>query len=82
MFREYEQSIEMLLEISGMEKLLEDNPVSKSSIEIREKIVLPLVTIQQYCIQAMLTSGEENATLQKLILRTMFGIINAARNAA
>jgi len=82
MFKEYEQSIEMLLEISGMEKLLEDNPVSKSSIEIREKIVLPLVTIQQYCIQSMLTSGEENATLQKLILRTMFGIINAARNAA
>jgi phosphoenolpyruvate carboxylase len=82
MFNENMKSVEMLLEVSGMKELLEDNQVSKASIEIREKIVLPLITIQQFCIQSMLKSGEEHPALQKLILRTMFGIINAARNAA
>ncbi len=82
MFMEYKRTIKMLLEVSGMEELLQDNQVSKASIGIREKIVLPLITIQQYAIQTMLETGEEDPVLQKLILRTMFGIINAARNAA
>jgi phosphoenolpyruvate carboxylase len=82
MFNEYNKSIQMLLEVSGMNELLEDNTVSKNSIQIREKIVLPLITIQQYCIQCSLDSDNEDPQLQKLILRTMFGIINAARNSA
>jgi phosphoenolpyruvate carboxylase len=72
----------MLLEVSGMDTLLQDNLTSKESIAIREKIVLPVITIQQYAIQTMLDKGEDDPVLQKLILRTMFGIINAARNAA
>ena len=82
MFEEYERTIRLLLEVSGMESLLEDNPTSKQSIAIREKIVLPVITIQQYAIQTMLEKGEDDPVLQKLILRTMFAIINAARNAA
>lgn len=82
MHEEYQRSIQMLLELSGMDELLQDNQVSKASIAIREKIVLPLITIQQYAIQTMLDKGKETPVLQKLILRTMFGIINAARNAA
>lgn len=82
MFEEYQRTVELLLEISGMDSLLQDNPTSKQSIAIREKIVLPLITIQQYAIQSMLERGEDDPALQKLILRTMFGIINAARNAA
>ncbi|KEO74178.1 phosphoenolpyruvate carboxylase [Anditalea andensis] len=84
MFEEYQKSINFLLKIGGMDELLEDNPVSKSSIKIREKIVLPLITIQQYAIQQLMGqhSEEEVLTLQRLILRSMFGIINAARNAA
>lgn len=80
--QEYLRSIDMLNEVSGMGELMEDNPVIKTSIAIRERIVLPLITIQQYAIQTMLESKSENETLQKLILRSMFGIINAARNAA
>ncbi|MDX5479059.1 MAG: phosphoenolpyruvate carboxylase, partial [Cyclobacteriaceae bacterium] len=79
---EYERTIRLLLEVSGMDTLLQDNPTSKESIEIREKIVLPVITIQQYAIQTMLEKGVDDPVLQKLILRTMFGIINAARNAA
>ncbi|WP_304518268.1 phosphoenolpyruvate carboxylase, partial [Cecembia rubra] len=82
MFEEYQRTIRLLLEVSGMETLLEDNPTSKQSIAIREKIVLPVITIQQYAIQTMLEKGVDDPVLQKLILRTMFGIINAARNAA
>lgn len=82
MHSEYQQSFKKILEISGMHELLEYNAVSSQSIAIREKIVLPLITIQQYAIQEMLETGKENTVLQKLILRTMFGIINAARNAA
>jgi phosphoenolpyruvate carboxylase len=82
MFGEYERTIRLLLEVSGMDTLLQDNPTSKESIAIREKIVLPVITIQQYAIQTMLEKGVDDPVLQKLILRTMFGIINAARNAA
>lgn len=82
MFEEYRRTIQMLLEVSGMDTLLQDNLTSKESIAIREKIVLPVITIQQYAIQSMLESGKEDRNLQMLILRTMFAIINAARNAA
>lgn len=82
MYEEYQRTVKNILRVSGMRTLLEDNDLSRDSIAIREKIVLPLITIQQYAIQTMLETGKEDAVLQKLILRTMFGIINAARNAA
>ncbi len=82
LYREFECSVEKLKKVAGMEELLEDNPVSKASIEIRERIVLPLITIQQYAIQIGLEKGASAEILDKLILRTMFGIINATRNAA
>jgi len=84
MFEEYQKSIKYLLKIGEMNELLDDVPVSKHSIKIREKIVLPLITIQQYAIQQLMGphSEKEELTLQRMILRSMFGIINAARNAA
>lgn len=82
LYSEFECSVEKLKKIAGMEELLDDNPVSKTSIEIRERIVLPLITIQQYAIQTILENGSSNEILDRLILRTMFGIINATRNAA
>ncbi|AKP52216.1 hypothetical protein CA2015_2806 [Cyclobacterium amurskyense] len=65
-----------------MTDLLEDSPLSNQSIAIRERIVLPLITIQQYAIQTILDKGKEDTALQKLILRTMFGRIHVARNDA
>ncbi len=82
LFEEYQRSFKSILKVAEMENLLQDNQVSRESIAIREKIVLPLITIQQYALQEILEKGKEDAALQKLILRTMFGIINAARNAA
>lgn len=85
MFEEYERSIRLMLEFSGEKDLLNQNPVTKESIKIRERIVLPLMTIQQYALQK-LQSGELSSAdvdvFNKLVIRAMFGIINAARNSA
>jgi len=82
MYDEYLRSIEKLKQVSCLDELMGDNLVSKKSIAIRERIVLPLITIQQYAIQQILETGKTSDILEKLILRSMFGIINAARNAA
>ncbi|MPR32642.1 phosphoenolpyruvate carboxylase [Salmonirosea aquatica] len=86
MHEEFKRTDRLLLEISGQKELLDSNVVTKESIKIRERIVLPLITIQQYALQ-MLSEAPGNRsmeveTLNKLIMRAMFGIINAARNSA
>jgi phosphoenolpyruvate carboxylase len=86
MFNEYKLSKQMILEISGLNELMDNNPVNRDSVKIRERIVLPLITIQQYALQQlrMLDGNEKQYEKQyrKLIMRCMFGIINAARNSA
>jgi phosphoenolpyruvate carboxylase len=55
---------------------------------MRERIVLPLLTIQQFAlsqyriIQESRKKNELLSVYEKLIIRTSFGIINAARNSA
>lgn len=81
---EYQRTLDMLRKLSNKE-LLHENPNSRLSITLREKIVIPLITIQQYALQRLRSgdlSAEEAEICQKLVLRAMFGIINAARNAA
>jgi phosphoenolpyruvate carboxylase len=83
---EYKLSVDMILEVSGLKELMDNNPVNRDSVKLRERIVLPLITIQQFGIQQLrnLESEEKPFTEQyrKLVLRCMFGIINAARNSA
>jgi len=82
---EYLQAIEQLQWVSGNANLLADNPGSKRSIALREQIVVPLIAIQQFALQQLRTEGlskEEQELYRKMALRAMFGIINAARNAA
>ena len=83
--QEYELTERMLKDVSGQKNLLSDNPTSKVSIALREEIVWPLIAIQQYALQKMQEEGispEAMELYRKLVLRAMFGIINAARNAA
>src|SRR5690606_38885999 len=86
MHKEYKLSVDMVLEVSGLSELMDNNPVNKDSVKLRERIVLPLITIQQFAIQQLrnLDAKEKpHASLyKKLVLRCMFGIINAARNSA
>ena len=85
---EYKQTKRLLLTISGQKTLLEKSPYIKASIAMREKIILPLITIQQYALMRVKeiekNGGDENlkAIYEKIIIRAFFGSINASRNAA
>ncbi len=85
---EYELSREYLTRISGTKELMSDLPVEQQSVRTRERIVLPLVTIQQYAITKIRESeekgeeAEKRSGHEKLVIRCSFGIINAGRNSA
>lgn len=87
-YQEYELTKKYVLQLSGTNDLMSNYPVDSMSIAMREKIVLPLLTIQQYAISKMRIMDEQmiNAplkeTYEKLIIRSSFGIINAGRNSA
>lgn len=86
LYAEYKLSVDMVLEVSGLHELMENNPINRDSVKLRERIVLPLITIQQFGIQNLrnLDNNEKPFVerYKKLVLRCMFGIINAARNSA
>jgi phosphoenolpyruvate carboxylase len=87
-YDEFELTQRYILKLSGKKELMADYPVEQLSIQMRERIVLPLSTIQQYALtkfQVLEKSGENKAmkeVYEKLIMRSSFGIINAARNSA
>ena len=88
-YDEYEQSKRLLLEISGQKTLLEKSPNIKSSIKLRENIILPLITIQQFALMQVKAiergdkkEAEWKDAYEKMIIRAFFGSINASRNAA
>ena len=79
----------MLLKIAGHKDLMENYPDGKASIDIRERIVLPLLTIQQYALLRINElNKEENPdlelikTYEKIVTRSLFGNTNASRNSA
>jgi phosphoenolpyruvate carboxylase len=86
MNNEYKLSVQMILEVSGLSELMENNPVNRDSVKLRERIVLPLITIQQASLQALRSRDAAEKPYEKeyrkLVMRCMFGIINAARNSA
>jgi phosphoenolpyruvate carboxylase len=87
-YNEFELTQKYILKLSGKNELMADYPVEQLSIQMRERIVLPLSTIQQYALtkfQALEQSGANTPmkeVYERLIMRSSFGIINAARNSA
>ncbi|MDB5024409.1 MAG: ppc, partial [Mucilaginibacter sp.] len=81
---EYELTKDMLLELTGCQVLMQEYPVERKSIAIRERIVLPLVIIQHYALQCLNKNEhpELNDVYNKLVIRTVYGIVNAGRNLA
>ena len=86
---EYELTKQYLTKITGHTELMADYPVEQLSIQMRERIVLPLVTIQQYALtrireldEQLVQSSPSKETYEKLAMRCSFGIINAGRNSA
>lgn len=84
---EYELTERYIFQLSGKNELMADYPVEQLSIQMRERIVLPLTTIQQYAMSRIREMEENNVasalkdTYGKLVIRSSFGIINAGRNS-
>jgi phosphoenolpyruvate carboxylase len=87
-YDEFLETKRLLLKISGYEELMENYPDGKASIKLREHIVLPLLTIQQFAlnrIRQMKNSSGDAALIEvyeKIVTRSLFGNINASRNSA
>jgi len=87
-YKEYELTQRYIFLLSGKSELMADYPVEQLSVQMRERIVLPLTTIQQYAMARIRLMEEQNAQQQhkeifeKLVIRSSFGIINAGRNSA
>jgi phosphoenolpyruvate carboxylase len=85
---EYELTKSYVFRLSGKTELMADYPVEQLSVQMRERIVLPLTTIQQYAMAQVRRMEEENrstsmkSVYEKLVMRCSFGIINAGRNSA
>ena len=87
-YQEYLRSKDLVLEVSGLDQLMEDSRAMRASIGVRERIVLPLLTIQQYALRSIqeIQKGKRNdgdlAIYEKMVTRSLFGNINASRNSA
>jgi len=79
---EYLLTHAMMLEITGYKTLMEEEPVSKNSIKMRENIVLPLLSIQQYALLKIKENTDYKEIYEKIVTRALFGNINASRNSA
>lgn len=81
---EFDRTRVHLAKVTGNQNLMGDLPVEQRSVSTREHIVLPLVTIQQYALTRLRANPDaaESETLEKLVIRCSFGIINAGRNSA
>lgn len=80
--REYLLTKELVLKLTGQTKLMENEELAKRSISMREQIILPLLTIQQFALQKIQESDSDKVTYEKMVVRTLFGNINASRNSA
>ncbi|MCP4882451.1 MAG: phosphoenolpyruvate carboxylase, partial [Flavobacteriales bacterium] len=88
-YQEFQTSKRLALKLANQSELMQNYPVSKASIEVRDSIVLPLLTIQQYALKKVqdLNAQEkpdkkELEIYEKIITRSLFGNINASRNSA
>ena len=87
--QEFLTSKRLVLKLANESELMQNYPVSKASIEVRESIVLPLLTIQQYALKKVQDLNaqknpdkKELEVYEKIITRSLFGNINASRNSA
>jgi phosphoenolpyruvate carboxylase len=85
-YNEFELTKKFIFKLSGKQELMSDYPIEQLSIQMRERIVLPLSTIQQYAIMKFREAEKSDSPMkeiyEKLIIRCSFGVINAARNSA
>ncbi len=88
-YNEFLETKRLLLKIAGHQELMENYPDGKASIAVRENIVKPLLTVQQYALSRIHQLRQEAKpdekliqVYQKLVTRSLFGNTNASRNSA
>ncbi|WP_433830774.1 phosphoenolpyruvate carboxylase [Flavobacterium anhuiense] len=88
-YDEFSETKRLLLKIAGHKTLMENYPDGIASIQIRERIVLPLLTIQQYALLRINELNKEQTpneelikVYEKIVTRSLFGNTNASRNSA
>ena len=86
---EYVTTKRLLLRLTGYRELMQEEPAGKASISVRESIVLPLLTIQQFALKKIQDLEKESPrdkdqieVYEKIVMRSLFGNINASRNSA
>jgi phosphoenolpyruvate carboxylase len=89
-YKEATDAKALLKDITGQAKLLETNLAVRESIHLRERIILPLLVIQQYAM-GMVKAVQRNPeaypkgaldAYAKMVVKAMAANINAARNSA
>ncbi|MFN7094630.1 MAG: phosphoenolpyruvate carboxylase, partial [Burkholderiales bacterium] len=79
---EHELAKTMLLLISGQSELLATDYVKRESINLRAKIKLPLLIIQQYALAKLRDPQLQDKEIwEKLITKSLAANVNASRNA-
>ncbi|WP_264550951.1 phosphoenolpyruvate carboxylase [Flavobacterium sp. N2038] len=88
-YDEFSETKRLLLKIADHKTLMENYPDGIASIQIRERIVLPLLTIQQYALLRINELNKDNSgnedlikVYEKIVTRSLFGNTNASRNSA
>jgi phosphoenolpyruvate carboxylase len=86
---EYVITKRLILKLTGFTELMQEEPTGKASIAVRESIVLPLLTIQQFALKKIQELEKESPkddakikVYEKIVMRSLFGNINASRNSA
>lgn len=81
---EYLLTCKLLLEVAQQKVLMEKEEINRLSVLCREKIMLPLLIIQQFSLQKIheVDKDEERLIYEKMLVRTLYGIINASRSSA
>jgi phosphoenolpyruvate carboxylase len=88
LYEEFERTKKYIFLLTERSELMAKQPVDQLSIQMRERIVLPLLTIQQYALTRVREQEDQpgaeglKASYEKLVMRCSFGIINSGRNSA
>lgn len=88
-FDESQRTTQAIKTITGQSELLENDPVIRRSIELREQIVLPSLVIQHYGLDKLRRADEESESLndaqlvtyEKMVVKSLAAGVNASRNA-
>lgn len=80
--KEYELTKTLVLKLTKQTELMENEELDRKSINMRENIVLPLLSIQQYALQKIQENDPNKEIYEKMVIRALFGNINASRNSA